>query len=444
MPLASRFSPLASRYSLLATRYSLLATRFSLLKTILPLTSAAHRLFLAADRIRRTDTAAHASDIDAIWSEWLSEQAQHLPGLFQLDSPSATPETGSLLEDPAEPENDLPIPPRLALSPTLQHRPPAPSPPRKPVPSSLPTPATQLASLISQLSSPRGSDQLLGRPAKDEDQAVLGMLLDAAHVALRAVVDRERVDQAVARRTEQAIYDFAYGLTHEINNPLANIAARAQQLLTQSRVPADQKSLATIVDQSMRAHEMLAEMMRAVKPKAWNPRVVPLSESLEPLVGRFTPLFQARQITWEVTGVDLPIRVRTEPAELQEAIASLLQNALDACSPGDTVTLQVRASANPARHVSLTDPAFSQLAAPNASNPTVEIAVQDTGCGMSATALEKAFSLYYSGREHGRGLGISLANVRRVITASGGQIQLTSQPDAGTKVLVSLPRCARK
>ena len=255
------------------------------------------------------------------------------------------------------------------------------------------------------------------------------MLLDAAHVTLQAIVDRVRFDQAVAKRTQQAIYDFAYGLTHEINNPLANIAARAQQLLTQARDAADQKSLATIVDQSMRAHEMLAEMMRAVKPKAWNPRVVPLSECLEPLVTRFASLFQARQITWEVAGIDLPIHVQTEPAELQEAIASLLQNALDACSPGDTVTLLVRASEPANRHV------------PHSS---VEIAVQDTGMGMSAAGLEQAFSLYYSGREHGRGLGISLANVERVITASGGEIQIRSQPQAGTQILVTLPRCARK
>ncbi|XZE45313.1 sensor histidine kinase [Pirellulaceae bacterium SH467] len=405
----------------------------------MPLFSAAHRLFLAADQIRRLDTATHSSNVDTIWSNWLAEHSAHLPGLDQLASPPPLTDAQNASEGSGATASPPPLVPRLALSlssqfPAIASPPPPPSAAATSqvlplASSSLATPATQLSALIYHLSAPRGGDQLLGRPAREEDQAGLSMLLDAAHVALQAIVDRVRFDQAVAKRTQQAIYDFAYGLTHEINNPLANIAARAQQLLTQARDAADQKSLATIVDQSMRAHEMLAEMMRAVKPKAWNPRVVPLSECLEPLVTRFASLFQARQITWEVAGIDLPIHVQTEPAELQEAIASLLQNALDACSPGDTVTLLVRASEPANRHV------------PHSS---VEIAVQDTGMGMSAAGLEQAFSLYYSGREHGRGLGISLANVERVITASGGQIQIRSQPQAGTQILVTLPRCARK
>src|SRR5437773_318470 len=47
----------------------------------------------------------------------------------------------------------------------------------------------------------------------------------------------------------QALYNFAYGLSHEINNPLANIATRAQTLLVGEKNPERRRKLATIVQQ---------------------------------------------------------------------------------------------------------------------------------------------------------------------------------------------------
>ncbi len=87
----------------------------------------------------------------------------------------------------------------------------------------------------------------------------------AVHAYLNASLLHESDRMMGQRGLEQAMYNFAYGLSHEINNPLANIAARAQQLVTEIDDPRRQKSLSTIVESAMRAHEMLAEMMLAVQ-----------------------------------------------------------------------------------------------------------------------------------------------------------------------------------
>src|ERR1700681_2961791 len=70
-------------------------------------------------------------------------------------------------------------------------------------------------------------------------------------------LDREKLD---------ALKELAYGAGHEINNPLANISARAQTLLT-GELDADRRRLlAAINAQAFRAHEMIADMMLFARP----------------------------------------------------------------------------------------------------------------------------------------------------------------------------------
>ena len=64
----------------------------------------------------------------------------------------------------------------------------------------------------------------------------------------------------------EAIRELAYGAGHEINNPLANIAARAQALLYDEHEPERQRRLAIIVDQAFRARDMIGGLMIFARP----------------------------------------------------------------------------------------------------------------------------------------------------------------------------------
>src|ERR1041385_6447610 len=77
---------------------------------------------------------------------------------------------------------------------------------------------------------------------------------------------------AVEAAKLRALYNFAYGLSHEINNPLANIATRAQTLLVDEKDPDRRRKLATIVQQAFRAHEMIADLMLFAHPPRMQPR----------------------------------------------------------------------------------------------------------------------------------------------------------------------------
>ena len=68
-------------------------------------------------------------------------------------------------------------------------------------------------------------------------------------------------EQRLEREKLEALKELAYGASHEINNPLANIAARAQTLLDDEIDPERRRKLLAIHRQALRAHEMIADLM---------------------------------------------------------------------------------------------------------------------------------------------------------------------------------------
>src|SRR5262245_12853205 len=88
-------------------------------------------------------------------------------------------------------------------------------------------------------------------------------------------LEREKLD---------AMKELAYGASHEINNPLANIAARAQTLLDGEEDPERRNKLVAIHRQAMRAHEMISDLMLFARP----PKLRPATFDLRRLVQAVT------------------------------------------------------------------------------------------------------------------------------------------------------------
>ena len=66
------------------------------------------------------------------------------------------------------------------------------------------------------------------------------------------------------------------------------------------------------------------------------------------------------------------------------------------------------------------------------------VSVKDTGCGIREEDLNKIFDPFFSTKEKGTGLGVSI--VRNIIEGHGGSIRIESKLDAGTTVTIDLPR----
>ncbi|MGB7342634.1 MAG: HAMP domain-containing sensor histidine kinase [Pirellulaceae bacterium] len=213
-------------------------------------------------------------------------------------------------------------------------------------------------------------------------------------------------DERLHRSKLGALKQLAYGLSHEINNPLANISTRAQQLQRNEEDPTRHAVLQRIVDQVYRAHEMISDLMFYANPPLpeatasdLNGVVIAITESFRDEVDR-----QAIRLEVE-TYADGPANVVVDPVMVGEAIRALIRNAIDAIGCEGTIV------------VSLVRQDQRWL-----------IHVADSGPGLSRLAREHAFDPYFSGREAGRGLGLGLCRAYRIAKLHSGEVTLAGGP----------------
>jgi signal transduction histidine kinase len=69
---------------------------------------------------------------------------------------------------------------------------------------------------------------------------------------------------------------------------------------------------------------------------------------------------------------------------------------------------------------------------------TVRLMVKDSGIGIGPSALSQVFDPFFTTKEAGTGLGLSI--VRKIVDQHAGEVRLESEPQAGTRVIVTLPR----
>ena len=108
--------------------------------------------------------------------------------------------------------------------------------------------------------------------------------------------------------------------------------------------------------------------------------------------------------------------VRGDTDRLQQVFVNVCINALEAMKDGGTLTVS---------------------AGPHSGNGKVAVDFADTGCGMTASQLDRAFDPFFTTKETGTGLGLAICH--NIIEEHGGRILMTSTPGEGTTVSVVLP-----
>jgi len=223
-------------------------------------------------------------------------------------------------------------------------------------------------------------------------------------------------DAAVFEARLEAVRAFAYGAGHEINNPLANIAARAQALLVDERDPERRRKLATIVDQAFRARDMIGGLMVFARPPRPNPVDVDVHDVLRPVVEAARPGADTKRVRLDYSPPPTSVAVRVDAAQVAEAVRAVVANAVEAVNEGGRVVIEAASAASGCR-----------------------VTVVDDGPGMDGDAARQAFDPFYCGRDAGRGIGLGLPKALRLIESNGGGLVVESRPGEGTRVVVSLP-----
>jgi signal transduction histidine kinase len=243
---------------------------------------------------------------------------------------------------------------------------------------------------------------------------------DWLHQLARCMISQrsleESFDQALHESKMQSLRQLAYGLSHEINNPLANISTRAQALIRDDSLPPSQTlgdadriesrtaTLQRIVDQVYRAHSMIADLMFYANPPAPALTTIELEPLTEAVFEEFAEIARRQTIRMD-RRVESGIRLLADPVMIQEAFRGLVRNAIESIGCQGTVVVS------------------SELA-----DGFVRLHVADSGPGLTDEARKHAFDPYFSGREAGRGLGLGLCRAYRIAQLHGAELALAGGP----------------
>lgn len=241
--------------------------------------------------------------------------------------------------------------------------------------------------------------------------------------AVNGVHDQEAFQSRLQTEKLAALKQLAYGASHEINNPLANIATGAQALM-QSEPDDDRRlRLANIYQQSMAAHEMICDLMLFAHPPAPVMEAVDLRAMISEIINRARQQGRIVKVTFG-PGV---CEAHIDRTQMMIAIEALLRNAFEAVDQVDDPDCQGEVSIR-------IDVANDQ------SRPCLRLFVVDNGPGFTQQQARHMFDPFYSGREAGRGLGFGLSKTYRIVKLHNGEILADRDRRAGeTTFLIRLP-----
>ena len=276
---------------------------------------------------------------------------------------------------------------------------------------------------------------IVGRaPLRDGSGRIVG-----AVSTVKDVTERRQADEALLRSQQElqqaqrmeAVGRLAGGIAHDFNNLLTAITGYTDLILSDLRDETLRPDLEEIRKTADRASALTRQLLTFSRREVLEPAVLDLNRviaGLEPMLQRL--IGEEIQL---VTLLDPRLRpVRADPGQLEQVIVNLCVNARDAMPDGGLLTIETAdREAAPEGTV-----AADGTAAPARQ---AVISVGDTGHGMDDEARSHLFEPFYTTKQQGKGTGLGLATVYGIVTASGGSIEVHSEPGAGTTFRIVLP-----
>jgi signal transduction histidine kinase len=250
-----------------------------------------------------------------------------------------------------------------------------------------------------------------------EDLAQKNLQLHAINDKLwRAQLDIGRGERLAA------LGHMAGTLAHALGTPLNSVLGYVQLLRRETLAP-DQKDKLAIVESQI---QRMIDDIRGVLDRTRDVPVRRTPVDIAALVADAVTLLSSRLSARDIDlHTDLPVGLPNVPVDalsLRQALLNLLTNAIDATPPNGTIGVAARV-----------------LPAEPGQRAQLELAVSDSGHGMSPAEIRNAFEPFYTTKEPGRGTGLGLVIVEHIVRAHGGQVSAESAPGEGTTIRVRLP-----
>jgi signal transduction histidine kinase len=227
---------------------------------------------------------------------------------------------------------------------------------------------------------------------------------------------------AALRQAEQLRQHMLADVAHELRTPLTVLQGNLRAILDDV-YPLDKAEIASLYDQTRHLHRLVNDLHELAQAEAGQLpltlRAVDVAGLVQDVAELFAPLAEAQNVALTCTQPGRPLLVQADPARLMQVLQNLLTNALRHTPAGGAITVTARTA-----------------------GAQVEIAVADSGEGISTAHLAHVFDRFYRtdaarDRDAG-GAGLGLAIVRALVETHGGAVRVASAGQGSTFV-VALP-----
>ncbi len=261
-------------------------------------------------------------------------------------------------------------------------------------------------------------------PLSGESGDPQGAVLSVKSSEILSLVGQE--ERAAVSAEEMQM--LAYGIAHEIKNPLGGILGAAQWILRGEGPEEDRaEGVRLILREAQRINDLVEKMLEMGKtPPPSRPfHLHPLLREAEQLL-LSDARAQGKEVRFELRADPSLPPVFGHPDTVYRALLNVLKNAVEAIERAGTVRIEARLNVN-----------YRFARGRGRKRSFIEIEISDSGAGMTDEELRKAMLPFYTTKALGTGLGLVMA--RQSVTRLGGKLEIRSSPGAGTAVKISLP-----
>jgi hypothetical protein len=252
--------------------------------------------------------------------------------------------------------------------------------------------------------------------------AVTSARLELAHSKPGSVLVVEDMTELLRAQRQVAWKEVAQRVAHEIKNPLTPIALSAERI--GKHLDRNQKDSLQVIRKCSEVilgcvgtlRTLVDQFSALAQFPAPQPRACDMNKVIEEALALFAGRLEGVTVQWDLEP-GLPM-VLADPESIRRALANLIDNAAEAMQGSLLRILGL--------HSSLSE-----------DGAAVEVAISDTGHGLTDEIRERLFLPFYSTKHRGTGLGLSIA--AKIVQEHGGSLSAEANSPKGARFMLRLP-----
>ncbi len=235
------------------------------------------------------------------------------------------------------------------------------------------------------------------------------------------VIGRDVTEQRVAedrlRKTEKLsiVGELAASVAHEIRNPLTSLKGFIQLFQHESKDKRYQEFYDIMLSELNRINHIVGELLILAKPQKLTFSKCSINQILNDVVSLLEPQANMNNVNIIFNEIDDGIEIECSKNQLKQLFINVIKNAIEASFEKGDVSVSVK----------------------NKNKEEILVMVEDKGSGISEDFLNRIGEPFYSSKEKGTGLGLTVSI--KIVEQHKGTIYFNSQLNKGTTVEITLP-----